>query len=222
MNTIIINDYTNTIYIDLKEYKLGLINHIDDKLNVLRDKLQIISLRYDSTKKMFNYYSLSMLLLSAILTLVEAFKLLLTIYLSNNNINSEFMEFILSLFSLCMGTLLTILTSIIRFKNYRENMEKLKELQDKIINLRSLYSYQQSILELMNGENEKILEKIEKTLEEYIKDLNEINIVNYISNKKMLKFKQYISSFKVDLLKLHNQEVQIKNNISNQIINNNI
>lgn len=196
----------------MTDYKSKLENHVQCKLEFVRDKIQLISLKYDETRKMFNRLSLSILVLSAILTLSDAIKLLLTNYIKEDKNN---IVFSFDLISLSLGTLLTILSGIIRFKNYRENMERMKELQSKLIDLKAHYTKEQSVLTLMkeNDENELII--IENKLEEYSEKLNEVNILTFISNSQMLRYQKYISNYKVLIQEIKKKELEEIEKITN-------
>ena len=190
-------------YTELSNSKIVLQDHINTKILLLRDKLQFISLKYDDIRKMFNNFSLTILIISAFLTLLDAFKLLLGKYMGETEKSTKDMTFSLNLLSLFLGTLMTIFTSIIRFKNYRENMEKLKELEEKVIQLKTKYAKEECILSLLEDNyKEEIIRDIKKRIEDYNILFNEINIIGFISNKKMLKFKKYIENFKVSIFEI--------------------
>tara|TARA_Y100000389_G_scaffold83399_1_gene79959 strand:+ start:12003 stop:12629 length:627 start_codon:yes stop_codon:yes gene_type:complete len=195
------------------DYKEKLEEHINERIEFLRDKLQLISLKYDNTRKLFNNCSLIILIISALLTLIDAFKLLISQYIEDNNESAKNMIFITNIVSLTFGTLMTVLTSIIRFKNYRENMEKLKETQEKLIQLKAEYAKEEGILILMEEPDLTTMGIIEEKLEEYNEKLNRINIMGFISNKQMLRFQKYISKFKVSLQEIKKDEREKINKI---------
>lgn len=179
--------------------------HIVDKVEIIRDKLQFISLKYDRVKDWFNLYSLILLVMSAVITLNDALKLLMVKYIGDNDIMSvdpEMIDFMMNIASLCMGTYMTIVASIIRFKNYREKMEKLGQMQDKFIHTRAQYNREMSILNLNKNETKSVLDDVNDRLSEYDQVINEVNILSEISNEEMLIFTKKTSNFKVELNKI--------------------
>ena len=179
--------------------------HIADKVEIIRDKLQFISLKYDRVKDWFNLYSLILLVMSAVITLNDALKLLMVKYIGDNDITSvdpEMIDFMMNIASLCMGTYMTVVASIIRFKNYREKMEKLGQMQDKFIHTRAQYNREMSILNLNKNETKSVLDDVNDRLSEYDQVINEVNILSEISNEEMLIFTKKTSNFKVELNKI--------------------
>ena len=179
--------------------------HIVVKIDVIRDKLQYVSLKYDIVKNLFNGYSLVILIVSALITLSDALKLLITKYITDNsitNLDPDLIDFLLNILSLIMGTYMTIIASIIRFRNYREKMEKLREMQDKFIHVRAQYNREIAILNLNKNEQKSLLEEVQDKLTEYDQVVNEINIISEITNEEMIKFSKKISVFKIDLNKI--------------------
>lgn len=192
-----------------EELRNKLRNHISLKVEIIRDKLQFISLKYDRVKEWFNTYSLILLVMSAVITLNDALKLLMVKYISDNgikNVDSEMIDFMMNIASLCMGTYMTIVASIIRFKNYREKMEKLGQMQDKFIHTRAQYNRELGILNLNKNESKSVLDDVNDRLSEYDQIINEVNILSEITNEEMLIFTKKTSNFKIELNKIKLEE----------------
>lgn len=207
------NAYTSRKSIDEltdDEVRIRLKNHIRSKTDIIRDKLQYVSLKYDIVKDLFNYYSLTILVVSALITLSDAIKLLTTKYVEDNNLNvdSDQIDFVLNIASLLMGTYMTIIASVIRFRNYREKMEKLREMQDKFIHIKAQYGRELSIINLNKNEQKSLLEEVQDKLTEYDQIVNEINIISEITNEEMLEFSKKISNFKLSLSKIKMDETK--------------
>ena len=171
--------------------------HIAKKTTKITDKLQYVSLKYDIVKTKFNNYSLTILIVSALITLSDALKLLIIQFIGKNNlsINSNDIDFILNILSLMMGTYMTVIASIIRFQNYREKMEKLKEMQDKLIHMKALYNRELANLRLNKNEEKTLVDEVQDKLSEYDIIIDEINIISEISNNEMILFSEKISKF---------------------------
>lgn len=187
--------------------------HIAKKTSKITDKLQYVSLKYDIVKTKFNNYSLTILIVSALITLSDALKLLIIQFIGKNNlsINSNDIDFILNILSLMMGTYMTVIASIIRFQNYREKMEKLKEMQDKLIHMKALYNRELANLRLNKNEEKTLVDEVQDKLSEYDIIIDEINIISEISNNEMILFSEKISKFKLKITNIKNNEnIQLK------------
>lgn len=200
----------NTIIDELTDHEMRkkLKNHINKKTDKISDKLQYISLKFDIVKNKFNSYSLTILVVSALITLSDALKLLIIQFVGKNNlnINPNSIDFILNILSLLMGTYMTVIASIIRFQNYREKMEKLKEFQDKLIHIKALYNRELAILRLNKNEEKTVVEDVQDKLTEYDSIIDEINIISEISNEEMVQFSKKISDFKLEITHIKNNE----------------
>ena len=199
------------------EIRKKLMSHIDNKTDLIRDKLQFVSLKYDIIKNKFNYYSLNILVVSAIITLNDAFKLSMIKFIQDNilNLNSNTVEFTFNILSLLMGTYMTIIASLIRFRNYREKMEKLKEMQDKLIHFKALYNREYAVLKLNKNEEKTVIDDVQDKLSEYDTVIDEINIISEITNDEMIEFSKKISDFKISIADIKNQEnIKLKTIIS--------
>ena len=190
------------------EMRSKLKRHIIKKTDTIRDKLQYVSLKYDIVKNLFNRYSLTILIVSALITLSDALKLLIIQFITNNNIilNSKTIDFTLNIISLVMGTFMTVIASIIRFQNYREKMEKLKEMQDKFIHIKALYNRELAILKLNKNEEKSLIDEVQEKLSDYDTIVDEVNIISEITNDEMIVFSKKISNFKVSIADIKNNE----------------
>jgi len=200
----------NTIIDELTDHEMRkkLKNHIIKKTDKISDKLQYVSLKFDIVKNKFNSYSLTILVVSAMITLSDAVKLLIIQFIGKNNLNTDpnTIDFVLNILSLMMGTYMTVIASIIRFQNYREKMEKLKEMQDKLIHVKALYNRELAVLRLNKNEEKTLVEDVQDKLSEYDSIVDEVNIISEITNKEMIVFSKKISDFKLQITTIKNDE----------------
>jgi uncharacterized integral membrane protein len=201
-NTTIIDDLTD------HEMRKKLKNHINKKTDKISDKLQYVSIKFDIVKNKFNSYSLTILVVSAMITLSDALKLLIIQFIGKNNLNIDpnTIDFVLNILSLMMGTYMTVIASIIRFQNYREKMEKLKEMQDKLIHVKALYNRELAVLRLNKNEEKTVVEDVQDKLTEYDSIIDEVNIISEITNEEMIVFSKKISDFKLQITTIKNNE----------------
>tara|TARA_B100001996_G_scaffold380885_1_gene369220 strand:- start:2157 stop:2876 length:720 start_codon:yes stop_codon:yes gene_type:complete len=200
----------NTIIDDLTDHEMRkkLKNHINKKTDKITEKLQYVSLKFDIVKNKFNSYSLTILVVSALITLSDALKLLIIQFIGKNrlNIDPNTIDFVLNILSLMMGTYMTVIASIIRFQNYREKMEKLKEMQDKLIHVKALYNRELAVLRLNKNEEKTVVEDVQDKLTEYDSIIDEVNIISEITNEEMIVFSKKISDFKLEITTIKNNE----------------
>jgi len=200
----------NTIIDELTDHEMRkkLKNHIIKKTDKISDKLQYVSLKFDIVKNKFNSYSLTILVVSAMITLSDALKLLILQFVGKNNLNIDpnTIDFVLNILSLMMGTYMTVIASIIRFQNYREKMEKLKEMQDKLIHVKALYNRELAVLRLNKNEEKTLVEDVQDKLSEYDSIVDEVNIISEITNKEMIVFSKKMSDFKLQITTIKNDE----------------
>ena len=142
-------------------------------------------------------------------------KLLIIQFISNKNLilDSKMIDFTLNIISLVMGTFMTVIASIIRFQNYREKMEKLKEMQDKFIHIKALYNRELAILKLTKNEEKSLIDEVQEKLSDYNKIVDEVNIISEITNDEMISFSKKISNFKVSIADIKNKESMRLHNI---------
>lgn len=202
--------------------KLKMIEVMQNQKSKLGDELQLISLKYDKISKMFNLYSMAILILSAFITLFDALNLLVIQFMKNYNYTNEDLtavDFVVNIFTLIMGTALTIISSVIRFKNYREKMEKFKDIQEKLITIKGNYTKDITILQL--SDDDKTIDMVQQNMKENDNVLNSVNIVSEISNKEIVRFLNYMSEFKNKITEIKTKEVvneiEIKKKLKNEM-----
>lgn len=187
---------------------VNLLNHITTDKEKTNDKLFIISAAYDKIYKKFNNISLCILIMSSIVTLIEAFRLSILEFVNNNeNIQADvyIISFTMNLITLSIGTVITILSSIIRFKNYREILEQLKDKQNLLIAYREKYNKKyEKVLNLLAFDNLSLeeLKNINEKIVEYDNDIKTINVMEYLRNEDILKFNKYKATFDFEIRKI--------------------
>jgi hypothetical protein len=199
--------------LSLKEKRNGLISEILQKKQKLGDELQLISLKYDKTIQMFNLFSLAIMSLSACITFFDAVALTVSNFImdigEDNERGKEIFLFSVRILTLCMGTILTIISSVIRFKNYKEKMERLRDLQEQLIQLRGFFNQEIDIILCSDLEDKTTIETIKKTMSDYSNRLQNINVISELNNKEMKKFIKTIADFKLYSLEVGlNKQIQ--------------
>jgi hypothetical protein len=203
-------------------YKDKLRNQISQNKEKISNDLQIISLKYDKICKLFNIYSLAILFISAFVTLFDALKLLIGKLLIDTNdqtINKDSFAFAINVITLILGTTLTILSSVIRFQNYREKMESLRDIQEKLICVKGDNTRNIVILDMSTNADDHLIKLVEENMKDNAHIINSINIISEISNSEIIKFHNYMADFKNSIAEIKSKEkldeFRIKKNLEN-------
>jgi hypothetical protein len=187
---------------------VDLLNHIATDKEKTNDKLFIISAAYDKVYKKFNDISLCILILSSVVTLIEAFRLTINEFVKTTTyivIDINIISFTMNITTLSIGTVITILSSIVRFKNYREILEQLKDKQNLLIAYREKYSKKyEKVLNLLafNSLTREDIKSINEKIAEYDSDIKTINVMEYLRNEEIIKFNRYKAYFDFQIRKI--------------------
>ena len=240
------NNYINELSFD-RNYVIdtnNVYNSIDNLINIYNnsykktniDLFKVYSL-YNNIYRKYYLISLWIFILSSISTFIEAIRLIINDYINKQKISIEEDTVSMSINVICLilGTIITILSSIVRFRNYREILEQLKEIQNKLIEYKIKYKKIYIKLLLLRSKsdinNEDIIE-CSNELQQYENEIKTLNIIQYISDKDYLditnnKAKLENRLIKGKLLKKKkeyelNSKLQIRNDNATQTIENDI
>ena len=192
-----------------------LIEHIKGKKRKLDLFRKILEIKYNRYKKCHNAWSISTILLSTCLTLIESCKL---IFLDGDSDESDKNFYDLS--PIFIGSVITCTSSILKFKKYQEKMELFSNVIEKCItmvakikNKKEMYElYQkgcgeQEFHNLLENYNEEILKEyflIFQESQKYIKHsdydkyariINNSELHKHIIEKERLKFYKEYNGF---------------------------
>lgn len=213
---------------------LEMINEYKQKTN---DRIFIVSAIYDKTYAKYNSISLLILILSSVTTLMEALRLSIVEFVRavELNANVDTITFTMNTCILVCGTVITVLSSIIRFRNYREILEQLQNSRNQLIVYRDKYSKKYHIvmnLRALNELSEQEIKSIRDRIIEYDDNIKSINILQYLRNKDILKFNKYKAYFDVEMKKididkqnaieLYESKLNKKNEASNRTLKDNV
>ena len=183
-----------------------LLSRIIDSKNEASTRLFMVTEAYDKYNKEYYILSLTILILSSIITFIEAVRLSI-IDTKNTNIisNSNTINFTLHIILLVNGTIITILSSIIRFKNYREFLEGLKDAQLQLVKYKNKYMRQYYIIKY-NYVNKVIQEqditKISDKITLYDRAVKSINYFQFIKNTDIIKYNKTKAKFDVNIFEI--------------------
>ena len=136
-------------------------DYINEKKRKIDQSRRILELKYEKYKKCNDFWNIGTIVLSSLLTFIESTKL---IFIDDDS--SYIVKNIFDLTPIFFGTIITCSASIIKFKKYQEQMEKLNIMIDKCI--------------IMIAKLKNIREEI-KLLHECSEEIQKIK-TNYVSN----------------------------------------
>jgi hypothetical protein len=206
-----LTDSTYINEITIKKEKL--LKSIKENKKKINTSLYIISAKYDLIYFRYNRISLLILIISTLMTFMQAISLTLVNYENNSfrlspYISKDTITLIVDLFGLFLGTLLTILSSIVKFRNYRENMEKLKNIHDILFNYKIMYNKQRDLIDyfiLSNNLSLETFDKLVQNIENINREIKDINIFENIRIKDIVKFNGIKVDHDIQLQKLINK-----------------
>lgn len=172
----------------------NLLNTINTLYDETKEKLNIVSLKYDKINSYFNRLTTIILIISSLITMTNALFLTLNDTISSNNkITTTFTIFIGNTIGLLLSTTATVLTSIIRFRNYRENMEKLKEYQQYLLDINVSLEKERSILLLNENIDNNTIDSIIVHINLQKHKLEKLNIFLIIKIREYEKLKNELN-----------------------------
>lgn len=210
-NEIIENHNINYSENDVKKNNINtkiddLLVRIIDSKNESSTRLFMVTEAYDKYNREYYIISLTILVLSSIITFIEAIRLLIITGENNNLITNIYtINFTLHILLLLNGTIITILSSIIRFKNYREFLEGLKDAQLQLVKYKNKYMRQYYIIKY-NYINKTIQEsdiiKISDKITLYERVVKSINYFQFIKNSDIIRYNKIKAQFDVSIFEI--------------------
>jgi hypothetical protein len=191
------------------------IKMIDDMILQIKTKLFMVQTAYDHYFRVYYVITLSLFILSSVVTFIEALRLSIIEYInkvSQPSLDEKILSTVINVVVLFLGIVITVLSSIIRFRNYREMLEDLREKQNLILQYIDKYKKQKCDLEFMwkVKADEITIEEIEvvrKEISEYNTKMESTNILQYLTTNDIIKYNKIKCKFENDL----NEVIQVKN-----------
>lgn len=177
----------------------------NDKENT-NNMIFILNSAYDKIHKKYNAISLAVLILSSVATLIEALRLSILDFVGNYEyVDLNTISFTMNIFILFIGTIITVSSSIIRFRNYREILEQLKDVLALLISFKEKYDKKYlkvlNLLALDEITPEEIT-KISEKLSEYDNAIKTIDINQFIRNDEIIKFNEDKAAYDFKMRKI--------------------
>ena len=187
---------------DLELFNGKFNDHVHQKLYKLNTRMRYLDHKTMSVKKIFKRFSLAILLISALLTLIESFKNTMNI----ESISSEYAKNFVKLVPLIFSTIVTIFTAIIKFNKYEDKIEELAAANNTCVNAMSEFKKIKERLYFCEDQDtlDEIKEKFDEVYHLYLEGNKAIekNINDNEYNKYMKKISKIdIENNKIDITK---------------------
>lgn len=155
-------------------------DYINEKKRKIDQSRRILELKYEKYKKCNDRWNIGTIVLSSLLTFIESTKL---IFIDENS--SYLVKNLFDLTPIFFGTVITCSASVIKFKKYQEQMEKLNIMIDKcIIMIAKLKNIREEI-KLMNDCGEEIQKIKNNYMSNICKEFSDVyqETERYITNE---------------------------------------
>ncbi len=192
------------------EVVINLIEKINTTITKIKTKLFIATAAYDKYYKRYYIITLTLFILSSVVTFIEALRLIIIEHVHKDEqllINVNLLTTLINVLVLFFGIIITILSSYIRFKNYREILEELREKQNILVEYIDKYKKQKNNLEYIYQIKEddikfEEIEKIKNDIEEYDTKIESTNILEYLTTKDIIRFNNYKGDFDLKIIEI--------------------
>ena len=204
---------------EVKKEKGELIDRLQNKIKSINDKKVITEMKQSSYKKLFDAFNILILLLSTLLTIIEAIK---------NDVDvertSESKKQFFKLTPIIISTTIGFITAIIKFKRFQEKLEtNTKAIEKSIFTTFRMKKLQE---DLYFANEEKFLKLKEIYKEEIFPLYNQAqgDLESILQHKDLIKYsaikKRLENKGNKTLLQLHNKEVEFNKNLYDDLQNN--
>ena len=178
--------------VDNKEWE----NEVDEWLQQLQLIDRIISHKYENYKVVYDRLSIGIISISSLITTMETVKLTL-------NVDTPVANSTFQILTVVLTAVITLLTSVMRFKGYREKMESLNRAGEKLTNLMMRLDMDLKKMKHLDLKPEEVLRHKSEDMDFYQKTYKDIETLSNISEREMVTFSQeiYKNNIILDVIK---------------------
>jgi len=178
--------FDNNQSLDLR--KSGFIQYIENNISKLKIRVNILRFKYTGYKSWFDKFNVSILCLSAGLTLLEAIR-------ARFGVNSEDMDsahtIIMGLVPIIVSSMVTLFSALIKFKRYEIKMQSLQAaIQKAIFTTFRLKRIQENAKHLTSDE------ELETLIEMYSGEPYDLYIQSQEEMEKLLRYEDLVKHMK--------------------------
>ena len=178
--------------VDNKEWE----NEVDQWLQQLQLIDRIISHKYENYKVVYDRLSIGIISISSLITTMETVKLTL-------NVDTPVANSTFQILTVVLTAVITLLTSVMRFKGYREKMESLNRAGEKLTNLMMRLDMDLKKMKHLQLKPDEVLRHKSEDMDFYQKTYKDIETLSNISESEMVTFSQeiYKNNIILDVIK---------------------
>ena len=110
-------------------YEKDFKDHLQVKLDILDNRLNILQMKYNIYKKWFDRFNITIIIMSSSLSIFEALRNEISDHVTEN---TPF-YFVFNMIPITMSSLITCTAAIIKFKKYQDKMEHMQFTREKVI-----------------------------------------------------------------------------------------
>lgn len=177
----------NNAMISLERTKIKFQNYVQDKLDKISIRANIIRFKYSGYKKYFDMISIIIIVASATLTFIEALKAQFTLEESGPSwLNTFFI-----VFPIVVSSGITVTAAVMKFKKYQEKMEALSRCIEKAI----FTTYRLKRIQEQTR-HATTIEEIQKLIETYSGEPYDLYLKCQEEMEKCLKYEDLVRHMK--------------------------
>ncbi len=171
-------------------------NEVDEWLQQLQLIDRIISHKYENYKVVYDRLSIGIISISSLITTMETVKLTL-------NVDTPVANSTFQILTVVLTAVITLLTSVMRFKGYREKMESLNRAGEKLTNLMMRLDMDLKKMKHLQLKPDEVLRHKSEDMDFYQKTYKDIETLSNISESEMVTFSQeiYKNNIILDVIK---------------------
>ena len=136
--------------------------HIRNKLSKINMRMRYAEHKYNDIRDKYNSIGLSIIVISFLLTLVEAFRNTIDV---EKDISHPILRNVIKLIPLTLSTLVSFLTAVIKFNKYEEKVENLIKANEKCIyTISEMKKVKESLYSSKNEDIDTIINDFERNI----------------------------------------------------------
>ena len=169
----------------LQERKDLFVRYIQDQIQTLKIRTNVLHFKYVGYKGWFEFYNITILVLSALLTFIEAMRTRFDVSIDDMNSPSAVT---MGIMPIIISTLVTISSALVKFKRYQVKMENLQQaIQKSIFTSFRLKRIQENAKHLQTDE------ELEKLIQAYSGEPYDLYVQSQEEMEKNLRYEDLVT-----------------------------
>ena len=181
-------------------------DHIQNKLSKINLRMRYAEHKYNDIREQFNRLGLVIIIISFLLTLLEAFRNTMDL---ENDITNPLVRNLIKLIPLILSTLVSFLTAVVKFNKYEEKIESLIKATEKCIyTISEMKKIKETLYFCNDNELDTVIGEFERNV--YPKYLsNNVDIEKQLNDNDYSKYIHIVNNMDITNFRM----TQLKNRI---------